>query len=154
RQPASLACRLFVWFAHGMIASRLALMNVFLSALLSRRNIRLVLTFLVITKSLATVAQITRDAKTEANFDGPAELPRLYVKSALADTPAPGRKTTVKDGDSLQRALDGASCGDTLELQAGASFGGDFHFPAAKCDDTHWIVIRTSAPDSQLPPEG
>ena len=27
-------------------------------------------------------------------------------------------------------------------------------FPGKPCDDGHWIIIRTSAPDSDLPPEG
>jgi hypothetical protein len=87
-------------------------------------------------------------------FDGPAELPRVYVKSAMSDTPAPGSVTTVSAGGDLQAALDAAACGDTIQLQAGTSFSGTFNFPAKGCDDQHWIVVRTSAPDSTLPPEG
>src|SRR5512135_3791918 len=71
-------------------------------------------------------------------FDGPAELPREYVKSALADTPAPGHKIALKEVYSLQTALDRAACGDTIELQAGGTFGGDFRLPNRKCDDAHW----------------
>jgi hypothetical protein len=33
-------------------------------------------------------------------------------------------------------------------------FSGNFTVPALSCDDAHWIIIRTSAPDSALPPEG
>src|SRR5437588_729210 len=87
-------------------------------------------------------------------FDGPAELPRTHVQSALSDTPAPGRALQVKDGDDLQRALDNVKCGDTLKLQAGAVFRGLFRFPAKSCDDAHWIIVRTSAPDESLPAEG
>ena len=87
-------------------------------------------------------------------FDGPAELPRVLVKSSLADTPAPGHIRVVKEGDQLQEALDSAECGDILELTAGAVFQGLFHFPDKSCDDAHWIVLRTSAPDESLPPEG
>lgn len=94
------------------------------------------------------------DAAGTGTFDGPAELPRVYVKSTLADTPAPGRKIIVKEGDNLQNALNRTECGDTVELQAGATFGGIFRFPARKCDDAHWIIVRTSAPDKELPPEG
>lgn len=72
----------------------------------------------------------------------------------MADTPAPGHKISVKEDDSLQGVLEHAECGDTLELQAGATFTGVFRFPAKKCDDSHWIVLRSSAPDSELPPEG
>lgn len=87
-------------------------------------------------------------------FDGPAELPRTHVQSALSDTPAPGRVLQVKDGDDLQHALDNVKCGDTLKLQAGAVFRGLFRFPAKSCDDAHWIIVRTSAPDENLPAEG
>jgi hypothetical protein len=89
-------------------------------------------------------------------FDGPAELPRVFVKSGLADTPAQGKVLLVKSGDKLQSAIDNASCGDTIKLEAGASFTtiGHFRLPRKPCDDAHWIVIRTSAPDEALPPEG
>jgi len=72
----------------------------------------------------------------------------------MADTPAPGATTLVSAGGNLQTALNNASCGDTLQLQAGAVFSGNFTFPSKPCDDAHWIVIRTSALNSQLPPEG
>lgn len=87
-------------------------------------------------------------------YDGPAELPRAYVQSAVAYTPAPGAVTHVAAGGDLQAALNNAKCGDTIELQAGATYTGVFTFPAKNCDDNHWIVVRTSALDSQLPPEG
>jgi len=91
---------------------------------------------------------------TSAKYDGPAELPRAYVRSALADTPTPGKALEVKAGADLQRALDEAACGDTIRLQVGATFTGRFTLPAKNCDDSHWIIIRTSAPDTALPPEG
>lgn len=91
---------------------------------------------------------------TSGNFDGPAELPRVYVNSALSDTPAPGKTTLLNAGGNLQTALNAANCGDTIELQAGATFSGLFNLPNKPCDDQHWIIIRTSAPDSALPPEG
>jgi hypothetical protein len=93
-------------------------------------------------------------APSPGKFDGPAELPRVYVKSSLADTPAPHKLSSVKDGDNLQSAIDSSSCGDTIQLQAGATFTGRFHLPKKSCDDAHWIIIRTSAPDNALPPEG
>jgi hypothetical protein len=91
---------------------------------------------------------------TAGQFDGPAELPRSYVKSALSDTPAPGRTWTVKQGGDPQETLQKASCGDTVQLQAGATFPGHLRLPAKKCDDGHWIIVRTSASDRDLPPEG
>jgi len=89
-----------------------------------------------------------------AQFDGPAELPRSYVRSAVSDTPAPGKRIAVREGGDLQAAINNATCGDTLELQAGSVFTGVFRFPEKPCDDAHWIVVRTSAPDSSLPAEG
>ena len=88
------------------------------------------------------------------NFDGPAELPREYVKSSLRDTPVGGKTWNVGSGHDLQQVLAGASCGDVIRLEAGATFSGNFVIPDKKCDDSHWIIIRTSAPDSSLPPEG
>lgn len=90
----------------------------------------------------------------QGQFDGPAELPRVYVPSALADTPAPGKHIAVRAGESLQSAINGASCGDTIELQPGEVFAGVLHFPQKPCDDSHWIIVRTGTADSSLPPEG
>jgi hypothetical protein len=88
------------------------------------------------------------------NSDGPAELPREHVKSSLKDTPAGGKTWTVSSGQSLEQALANASCGDIIQLQAGATFTGNFVLPNKSCNNAHWIIIRTRAPDSSLPPEG
>src|SRR5271156_6180126 len=88
------------------------------------------------------------------NFDGPAELPRVLMKSALGDTPASGQTRVVNAEDDLQQAINNAQCGDTLRLQAGATFHGSFRFPAKPCDDAHWIIVRSDASDDALPPEG
>ncbi len=90
----------------------------------------------------------------KGSFDGPAELPRVYVKTSLADTPTPGQVRLVKSDGNLQAMLDGAACGDIIKLEAGAIFRGHFLLPKKPCDDAHWIIIRTSAPDDALPPEG
>ncbi len=87
-------------------------------------------------------------------YDGPAQLPIATVASSLADTPAPGSVISVNAGADLQAALNSAQCGNTIQLQAGATFTGTFEFPALNCDSSHWIIVRTSSPDSALPPEG
>jgi hypothetical protein len=89
-----------------------------------------------------------------SKFDGPAELPREHVKSALQDTPARGKTWTVRSGQSVEQALSKASCGDIVQLQGGATFGDNLVVPSKPCDDAHWIIIRTSASDTSLPPEG
>src|SRR5215468_4772089 len=94
-----------------------------------------------------------RESKQAQNFDGPAELPRVRMETAMRDTPAPGKVIRVRAGEDPSEVLEKAACGDTLELQAGATFG-RITLPAKKCDDAHWIIVRTSAPDSKLPPEG
>src|ERR1039458_4741670 len=88
------------------------------------------------------------------NFDGPAELPRQTVSSAMADTPAPGSVISFPAGGDLQSAFNNVQCGKTIQLQAGATFSGQFTLPANNCDINHWIIIRTSSPDSALPAEG
>lgn len=109
----------------------------------------------ILTSALAAAAAGQRSTQFGTkNFDGPAELPREYVKSSLKDTPAGGKILMVHAGQNLEQALGGASCGDVVQLQAGATFSGNFVIPSKSCDDLHWIIIRTSAPDSSLPAEG
>lgn len=91
---------------------------------------------------------------SNAKFDGPAELPRVYIQSTLANTPANGKTWAVADAAGLQSALNAAACGDTISLKAGITLTGSWNFPGKSCDDQHWIIVRTSAPDSSLPPEG
>jgi len=112
-----------------------------------------VLVFVSIFSPVFTSGQAEKPTNA-SHFDGPAELPRVYVKSAVADTPAPGKVALVKTSEELKTALDKAPCGDTIRLQAGGVFAGNLKFPAKNCDDSHWIVLRTSAADSELPPEG
>jgi len=104
--------------------------------------------------SATTAFTLTVSSSSANGFDDSAELPRIYIQSAMSNTPAPGSTITVNSGGNLQSALNSASCGDTIQLQAGATFTGTFTFPAKTCDDNHWIVVRTSADDSVLPAEG
>lgn len=101
----------------------------------------------------ASLSMAKAKAKPGA-YDGPAELPIATVASAMSDTPAPGSIISVNAGGDLQSALNNAQCGDIIELQAGATFSGQFIVPAKNCNIDNWIWIRTSSPDSALPPEG
>ena len=64
-----------------------------------------------------------------------------------------GKTVMVRAGEDPSQALSKAACGDTIQLQAGATFD-LLPLPSKNCDDSHWIIVRTSAPDSKLPPEG
>jgi hypothetical protein len=99
-------------------------------------------------------ASFSLNVAAGSNFDGPAELPRVTVPSAMSDTPAPGSTISVNAGGDLQAALNNARCGDVISLQEGATFTGMFTVPAKNCDTNHWIIVRTSAPDTSLPAEG
>jgi hypothetical protein len=85
--------------------------------------------------------------------DGIAELPKACYYTALDGTPSPGKQIRVPAKSNLATAIDGAKCGDTLLLPAGASFDATV-LPSKKCDDQHYITVRTDTPDSKLPPEG
>src|SRR5262245_48878272 len=81
---------------------------------------------------------------------GDPELPRVYLDTTYV---APAGKTiNVAAGDDVQAAINKAAPGYVIKLQAGASFKGNFRLPNKIGSD--WIVIRSSAPDSDLPAAG
>ena len=85
--------------------------------------------------------------------DGVAELPRACYYTALDGTPSPGKQIHIGARANLTATIEGVKCGDTLLLPAGASFEVK-DLPSKKCDDLHYITVRTDTPDSMLPPEG
>jgi hypothetical protein len=78
------------------------------------------------------------------------EPPRVYLDTTY--TPPKGRSIEVKAGGDLQAALNQAKPGDVITLEAGATFTGNFTLPNKS--GGAWIVIRSSTPDSDLPPPG
>jgi hypothetical protein len=86
-------------------------------------------------------------------YDGPAELPIATVSTATTGTPAQGSIISVNAGGNLQTALNNASCGDVIELEAGATFSGPFVVPAKNCNVNQWIWI-TSSSANLLPAQG
>src|SRR5260221_7309151 len=84
---------------------------------------------------------------------GAAVLP-APPQTFLDTTPVAPTGTTlaVAAGQDFQAALNAAQPGDQITLQAGAVFTGPFTLPAKS--GSGWITIRTSAPDSSLPPYG
>jgi len=93
------------------------------------------------------------DIPTFGINDGPALLPETCYYTDLSATPSPGNVTLVAVGQSVSNKLSKAKCGDTVELAAGSSFA-PFKVPAKNCDASHYITVRTSALDADMPPEG
>ncbi|HVG38142.1 MAG TPA: hypothetical protein VM870_02575, partial [Pyrinomonadaceae bacterium] len=62
------------------------------------------------------------------------------------------RRIAVKAGADLQKAINDAKPGDTLVLEAGATYPGPIKLP--RKDGTGWITVQSSALESGLPPAG
>ncbi len=78
------------------------------------------------------------------------QLPLTYVNT---DYVAPtGQRIVVNAGGDFQAAINAAQPGDVIELEAGATFVGNFILKAKP--GSGWITIRTTAPDWRLPPLG
>ncbi|CAN5769214.1 hypothetical protein BH24ACI5_BH24ACI5_09080 [soil metagenome] len=76
----------------------------------------------------------------------------VYACLFIAANSADGADRLIRAGDDLQSALNAAQPGDTLYLEAGATFTGNFVLPV-KSGDT-FITVRTATPDAQLPGPG
>src|SRR5208337_2479424 len=77
--------------------------------------------------------------------DGPASLPKSCYYTGLDGTPSPGKQIRVGVKQDLADAVNSAKCGDTLLLSAGATYAVS-SLPSKKCDDRHYITIRTDTP--------
>src|SRR5262249_14680512 len=93
------------------------------------------------------IGQASRPATLATNEP---EAPRVYLNTDY--TPPAGRTITVAAGGDFQRALNQSHPGELIPLQAGATFTGNFTLPNKS--GSEWIVIRSSAADSNLPPPG
>lgn len=84
-------------------------------------------------------------------MDGPARLPEACYYTAIDATPSTGAVLRGTDPNALYAQ---AKCGDTILLEAGKSITQNPVWPRKGCDDHHYITLRTSTPDTYLPPEG
>src|SRR3954470_21239391 len=69
------------------------------------------------------------------------ELPREFVDASYI--PLSGQRIHVAAGGNLQAAINAAKPGDTIELEAGASFSGNFTLPHKSIPG--WINIESSS---------
>jgi hypothetical protein len=65
-----------------------------------------------------------------------------------------GTSIMVSAGGDFQAAINAAKPGDTILLQAGATFTGNFVLPLKSGSSTSYITIRSSASDGALPASG
>jgi hypothetical protein len=105
---------------------------------------------------MAAPMQAVAQAPVEAGTSNHAvsrepELPRIFMNTSYVA--AGGRTILVAAGDNLQNAIDDARPRDTIRLQAGATFTGNFRLPD-KGNEPGWIVIRTETPDDRFVPRG
>jgi hypothetical protein len=87
-------------------------------------------------------------APREALAQNAPAPPRVFVDATYV--PPNGQTIAVPAGGDFQAALNDAKPGDAITLEAGATYAGNFTLPNKP--GTDWITIRTSAPDSSLPP--
>ncbi len=71
-----------------------------------------------------------------------AELPRVYLNTAVSNTPSTGRTLTVSTVASLQPTLDSMRQGDKIVLACGVPFAGNFTVPAKT--GTAWSAITSN----------
>ncbi len=102
------------------------------------------------TLSAAEIESMVKRVAPAQSTSREPELPRLYLNTTYA--PLTGKTIAVAAGGDLQAAINSAQPGDTITLQAGATFTGNFSLPPKSGNG--WIIIRTSTPDAALPPPG
>src|SRR5262249_52627180 len=109
-------------------------------ALLGRRRIMWLFRRVLLMKFLAVAAGLGLAALGSAAFAQSPELPREVVD--VSYTPLSGQRIYVPAGGNLQAAINAAQPGDTLQLESGAVFSGNFTLP--RKSTSGWINIESS----------
>jgi len=98
--------------------------------------------------------EMTNGAPTWGTSDGVALLPTQCMYTGMDATPSPGSVITAATSAALTSALASVSCGETIQLTAGAVYTGPFTFPALGCNGSQWITVESSGvSNSNFPPE-
>ncbi|MBI2797606.1 MAG: Ig-like domain-containing protein [Gemmatimonadetes bacterium] len=82
-----------------------------------------------------------------------AELPRVFVNSAVPAAAAGARTIFPTTSVQLQAAIDTSKPGDVIRLTSGATYTGNFILKR-KTGGTEPIIIRSDVPDGVMPVEG
>jgi hypothetical protein len=101
------------------------------------------------TPPTSTPPATTAPSSASGSTTAPA-LPRSFIDTSLPTQT--GSPINVPSGGDFQGALNGANCGDTIQLAEGATFTGNFVLPVKSCNG--WVIVQTSAPQSALPAPG
>ncbi|MBO0859416.1 MAG: fibronectin type III domain-containing protein [Chloracidobacterium sp.] len=104
---------------------------------------------LTATNSVGAVTGIVTVTVASASQGAP-ELPRVFLNTGYI--PPTGKTFNVAAGQSVQDAINQAQAGDVIMLKAGATFTGNFVLPNKS--GSSWIIIRSDAADTALPPPG
>jgi hypothetical protein len=84
-----------------------------------------------------------------APASGDAELPRVFLNTAMSNTPSPGRTLRVGlPGGTVQAALDSSVAGDRIVIPCGAHLAEEAHW---RKNGAAWTTLTSDCP---LPPEG
>jgi hypothetical protein len=92
------------------------------------------------------------DRMTGLNLQGLRCAPALVLLMVMLVAGAPETSSiVVRAGEDLQQALNAARPGDTILLEPGATYVGNFVLPAKNGGEGVFITVRSSAPDWTLP---
>src|SRR5437773_11887145 len=78
----------------------------------------------------------------------------LLLSAAALAAAGSGSTVTVRATDDLQRALNDAKPGDTILLERGATFAGNFVLPARASDGGGRVITLRSEGEASATPEG
>src|SRR5215510_4762983 len=120
----------------------------FLTSVLVMANCGARGTPMVSTFTEAEIESMAKRTMPSLGIAGPEpELPRVFIDTNYK--PPTGRTIAVPAGGDFQAAINQAQPGDVITLRAGATYTGNFTLPTKS--GSGWIVIRSSAPDGELP---
>ena len=117
----------------------------------------MILLIIVVPLWAQTSVQVAPPTLPSAGYDTQAEVGEPADTSGYTRVTVPTVSDGLTNGTALQTAITAASCGTVLLLTPGAVYDGGtkgLQLPAKNCPSGRWVVIRSAAPDAQLPAAG